>query len=224
VVQGEPKESITPAIPENAVRQNDGMKDGEIAKSIPNGNLSEWNKNQQFRARGRKYERAKKAQGGDRKSSVQNEHLQKPERTASAIAKEFARLRSPRSHLFLFQRVVALPRLSCHTEEEIAEACGCSLQPVKDVVLDKTENLPKNLKAAGEHATSSFALPETKTLDSWLKLIYASGNENTKEGSWQKRRGAGRASMPMGRSGCGGFAKHSTGASMLTLTRRHHGG
>lgn len=38
--------------------------------------------------------------------------------------------------------------LACHTQEEIAEAVGCSVQPVKDVISDITANLPENLKSA----------------------------------------------------------------------------
>jgi hypothetical protein len=64
---------------------------------------------------GRIYNRTKKNHGSEPGTnrrdgaSGQNEHLQKPERTASAIAKEFARLRSPRSPLFSQSRPIPLP-------------------------------------------------------------------------------------------------------------------
>jgi len=34
---------------------------------------------------------------------------------------------------------------ACPDPGEIAEAVGCSVQPVKDVIADKTAELPKNL-------------------------------------------------------------------------------
>ena len=41
--------------------------------------------------------------------------------------------------------------LSCHTQEEIAEALSCSVQPIKDVISDISAELPKNLKPYAEH-------------------------------------------------------------------------
>lgn len=43
--------------------------------------------------------------------------------------------------------------LACCTQEEIAEAVGCSVQPVKEVISDFSANLPENLKATASHAT-----------------------------------------------------------------------
>jgi hypothetical protein len=43
--------------------------------------------------------------------------------------------------------------LFCHTQEEIAEREGVSVQPVKDVISDFLENLPKNLKLSADHLT-----------------------------------------------------------------------
>jgi hypothetical protein len=45
--------------------------------------------------------------------------------------------------------------MACWTEEEIAAECGCSRQPVKEVV-DEMASLPKHPKqhqAAADHAT-----------------------------------------------------------------------
>jgi hypothetical protein len=42
--------------------------------------------------------------------------------------------------------------MACATQEEIAAACDCSVEPVKTVIADYSANLPKNLKAAAEHA------------------------------------------------------------------------
>lgn len=49
--------------------------------------------------------------------------------------------------------------LACHTNEEIADACGCSQQPVKDAIRDFSAELPKNLKSNSDHADESFAPP-----------------------------------------------------------------
>jgi hypothetical protein len=42
--------------------------------------------------------------------------------------------------------------LACWTAEEIASDCGCSVQPVKDVVSDFVADLPKNPNPAALHA------------------------------------------------------------------------
>jgi len=41
--------------------------------------------------------------------------------------------------------------LACYTQEEIAELLDCSVQPIKDVISDFSEGLPKNLKVAADH-------------------------------------------------------------------------
>ncbi len=43
--------------------------------------------------------------------------------------------------------------LACYTQEEIAEAVGSSVQPIKDVTSDLSANLPENLKPAASHLT-----------------------------------------------------------------------
>jgi DNA modification methylase len=48
--------------------------------------------------------------------------------------------------------------LAYYTQEEIAEKEGCSVQPVKDAISDKTANLPENLKAQANHAVD-FEIP-----------------------------------------------------------------
>jgi hypothetical protein len=80
---------------------------GRVAKSdesIPNGNLAEWNKSavpvadllpemakQPSSVIGRRYNRAKKQHGGDRKSSAQNAHL----KTAQSLARQIGRRIGP---------------------------------------------------------------------------------------------------------------------------------
>ena len=41
--------------------------------------------------------------------------------------------------------------LACHTQEEIAEAEGISVQPVKEAIWDFSANLPENLKPVASH-------------------------------------------------------------------------
>ena len=48
--------------------------------------------------------------------------------------------------------------MACHTQEEIAEICECSVQPIKDIISDFSEDLPKNLKPAADHLTD-FDVP-----------------------------------------------------------------
>jgi hypothetical protein len=43
--------------------------------------------------------------------------------------------------------------MACYTEAEMMAAESCSDSPVKDAISSFSENLPKNLKAAAEHAT-----------------------------------------------------------------------
>jgi hypothetical protein len=43
--------------------------------------------------------------------------------------------------------------MACYTQEEIAEECDCSVQPIKDAIADYSANLPKNLRASADHAT-----------------------------------------------------------------------
>ncbi len=43
--------------------------------------------------------------------------------------------------------------MACHSMEEIAAECGCSVQPVKDVVSDIQSSETKNPKPAANHLT-----------------------------------------------------------------------
>ena len=46
--------------------------------------------------------------------------------------------------------------LACYTQDEIAAAVGGSVQVIKDVVSDKTAELPEYLKPAANHLTDSI--------------------------------------------------------------------
>ena len=62
-------------------------------------------------------------------------------------------------------RKIAEMWLACYTEEEIAEAAGCSVQPIKDVVTepDKSATWQKNL------ILSTYSEPD------WAPPLYAAG-------------------------------------------------
>lgn len=43
--------------------------------------------------------------------------------------------------------------MQCYTQEEIAGAFDCSVQPIKDVISDFSAELPDNLNPAANHLT-----------------------------------------------------------------------
>lgn len=49
--------------------------------------------------------------------------------------------------------------MSCYTQEEIAEATGVSIQPVKDTLSDFSEGVPKNLKVQSLFNDTDFTPP-----------------------------------------------------------------
>lgn len=78
--------------------------------------------------------------------------------------------------------------LACGTQEEIAEKENVSVQVVKDVVSDISENLPKNLKTLADHAEPDFVPPiyniwktlcKTYTCPKNMKLHTFRGNFRT---------------------------------------------
>ncbi len=64
--------------------------------------------------------------------------------------------------------------MACHTQEEIAAACDCSVQPVKQVISDYSANLPKNLQALASHAVD-FDPP---LYNIWKQQVQTAGSKH----------------------------------------------
>ncbi len=60
--------------------------------------------------------------------------------------------------------------MACYTQEEIAEREGISVQPIKDVISDFSENLPENLKSIASY-TADYEWPLFNVVDEFTNAI-----------------------------------------------------